>query len=104
MLSRRTLVFAGLLRVLKGQDRVPGMFANAEAYERFMGRWSRLVAPRLVGFAGLPARGRFLDVGSGTGSLAFAIGERYGQARIAGIDPSKEYVAYANSRNPFPKR
>jgi ubiquinone/menaquinone biosynthesis C-methylase UbiE len=80
------------------------MFANAEAYERFIGRWSRLLAPQLVEFAALPDRGRFLDVGSGTGSLAFAIGERHRQAHIVGIDPSKEYIAYANSRNPFGDR
>jgi SAM-dependent methyltransferase len=80
------------------------MFADAEAYERFMGRWSRLVAPRLLDFAGLPDRGRVLDVGAGTGSLALAIGERVGQARIVGIDPSKGYVAYASAKNPFPNR
>jgi SAM-dependent methyltransferase len=80
------------------------MFGNAEAYERFMGRWSSLVAPRLVDFTGLPERGRMLDVGSGTGSLAFAIAERKGHARVLGIDPSKEYVAYATSRNPFRDR
>ena len=45
-----------------------------------------------------------LDVGSGTGSLAFAITERKLQARVLGIDPSPEYVAYAISRNPFPDR
>jgi SAM-dependent methyltransferase len=80
------------------------MFGNAEAYERFMGRWSRLVAPRLVDFAGLPERGRMLDAGSGTGSLAFAIAERSGQAQVLGIDPSREYVAYAVSKNPFSDR
>ena len=69
-----------------------------------MGRWSRLVAPRLVDFTDLPERGRMLDVGSGTGSLAFAIAERRRQVRVLGIDPSKEYVAYATSRNPFPGR
>jgi SAM-dependent methyltransferase len=80
------------------------MFGDAEAYERFMGRWSRLVAPRLVDFTGLPERGRMLDVGSGTGSLAYAIAERKAHVRVVGIDPSKEYVAYANSRNPLPDR
>jgi SAM-dependent methyltransferase len=80
------------------------MFGNAEAYERFMGRWSRLVAPLLVDFADLPDRGRVLDVGSGTGSLAFAVAERKVRARVLGIDPSTEYVAYANARNPFPDR
>jgi len=95
---------APVVPVLRGQDRQPNMFADAEAYERFMGRWSRLVASPLVDFTGLPARGRMLDVGSGTGSLAFAIAERNGRAHVLGIDPSKEYVAYAISRNPFPDR
>ncbi len=96
---------APALAILRGQDQLRNMFHDAEAYERFMGRWSRLVAPRLVDFTGgLPERGRMLDVGSGTGSLAFAIAERYGRARVQGIDPSKEYVAYASSTNPFPDR
>jgi SAM-dependent methyltransferase len=57
-----------------------------------------------VDFAGLPERGWMLDVGSGTGSLAFAIAERNGRTRVLGIDPSKEYVAYASSRNSFADR
>ncbi|MGH9668152.1 MAG: class I SAM-dependent methyltransferase [Bryobacteraceae bacterium] len=69
-----------------------------------MGRWSRLVGPQLVDFSDLSDGGRVLDVGSGTGSLAFAIAERRIRASVLGIDPSKEYVAYANSRNPFPDR
>ena len=69
-----------------------------------MGRWSRLVAPRLVDFTDLPQRGRMLDVGSGTGSLAFAIAERRLHARVLGIDPSEEYVTYASSRNAFADR
>jgi len=80
------------------------MFGDAEAYEQFMGRWSRLVAPRLVDFTDIPERGRMLDVGSGTGSLAFAIAERQAGVRVLGIDPSQEYVAYASSRNHFADR
>jgi hypothetical protein len=38
------------------------MFGNAEAYDRFMGRWSRVAAPVLVDFAGVPDGGRVLDV------------------------------------------
>jgi SAM-dependent methyltransferase len=80
------------------------MFADAEAYERFMGRWSRLVAAPLVDFARLPQRGRFLDVGSGTGALALTIANARPEAEIVGIDLSKEYVAYAGSKNGFPAR
>ncbi len=80
------------------------MFADAEAYERFMGRWSRLLAPLLVDFADLRDSGRVLDVGSGTGALAFSIAELRVHCQVVGIDPSKEYVGYADSRNPFPDR
>jgi SAM-dependent methyltransferase len=89
---------------LRGQDTGSNMFANAEAYERFMGRWSRLVAPPLVHFTGVPDTGEVLDVGSGTGSLAFSIAKRKVHSRVLGIDPSKEYVEYANSQNSFPDR
>jgi SAM-dependent methyltransferase len=57
-----------------------------------------------VDFTDLPPQGQMLDVGSGTGSLAFSIAERKSRARVLGIDPSSEYVAYATSRNPFPDR
>ena len=80
------------------------MFGDAEAYERFMGRWSRLVAPGLVAFADLPEQGWMLDVGSGTGSLAFAIAERKAGASVLGVDRSREYVAYASNSNMFADR
>ena len=47
------------------------MFRNAESYERLMGRWSRRLAPLLIGFGGLSDGDRVLDVGCGTGSLIF---------------------------------
>jgi ubiquinone/menaquinone biosynthesis C-methylase UbiE len=74
------------------------MFGNAAAYERFMGRWSRRIAPLLVEFAQLPSTGRVLDVGSGTGALSLAIAQRSPQLSITGIDPSEEYVAFAKSQ------
>jgi SAM-dependent methyltransferase len=76
------------------------MFANAHAYERFMGRWSRLMAARLVDFANVPDEGQLLDIGSGTGALSSAIAQAKAKVRVVGIDASKEYVAYANSLNP----
>lgn len=104
MLSRRAFFATSVVPVLRGQDERPDMFADADAYERFMGRWSRMLAPQLVDFTDVPDRGRILDVGSGTGALAFALAERKPRSHVLGIDPSKEYVAYANSRNLFPDR
>jgi ubiquinone/menaquinone biosynthesis C-methylase UbiE len=80
------------------------MFADADSYERFMGRWSRLLAARLIEFANLPNEGQLLDIGSGTGALSFVIGQQKPHVRVVGVDPSKEYVAYANSLNPVPDR
>jgi len=80
------------------------MFANAESYEHFMGRWSRLIAGRLVDFANIPDEGQLLDIGSGTGALSFAIAQRKTNVRVVGVDRSKEYIAYATSINPVPGR
>src|SRR5262245_10685721 len=49
------------------------MFAASAGYERFMGRWSRLLAPRHIAFAGVKNGDRVLDVGTGTGSVASAV-------------------------------
>ena len=58
----------------------------------------------LVDFTDLQDTGRVLDVGSGTGALAFSIAKLRVHCQVIGIDPSKQYVGYANSRNPFPDR
>jgi SAM-dependent methyltransferase len=75
-------------------------FAESAAYERFMGRWSRLLAPLLVKFAGIRDGDALLDIGSGTGALAFAAAQAAPSARITGVDPSSAYVAYAQDRAP----
>ncbi len=80
------------------------MFGDAQAYERFMGRWSRLVAPALVEFANIPDEARVLDVGSGSGSLSFTIARKRARSQVSGVDPSAEYVQYANGNNPYQKR
>lgn len=76
------------------------MFGDAAAYHQFMGRWSSLLAPLLVDFANPGDAGLVLDVGSGTGALAFAIAQRRPRCQVLGIDPSKEYVSYATSKAP----
>jgi len=104
MLSRRQFLGALSVPLLFSQDKKLNMFGDAVAYEQFMGRWSRLVAPLLVEFADIGDLGRTLDVGSGTGSLTFAILKQKPHCSVVGIDPSEEYVSYAISRNTFGKR
>jgi SAM-dependent methyltransferase len=71
------------------------MFSSADAYERYMGRWSRLLAPALVGFAEVRDGDDALDVGSGTGVLSFAVREATRTGRVVGVDASADYVAFA---------
>lgn len=74
------------------------MFADSEAYEQFMGRWSRRLAPAFLEFVGLADGHAVLDVGSGTGALARAVLDRTTTSRVVGVDLSPGYVSYARSR------
>ena len=76
------------------------IFVESDAYERFMGRWSRRLAPLLVKFASVDERDSVLDIGSGTGALAFALAEAIPSVRVTGVDPSSAYVRYAQARTP----
>lgn len=78
----------------------PDIFAESNAYERFMGRWSRRLAPQLVEFAAVGERDSVLDVGSGTGALAFALAETVPNVDVTGVDRSSVYVRSAQERSP----
>jgi len=71
------------------------MFSVSAGYERFMGRWSRLLAPAYIAFAGVKDGDRVLDVGTGTGALASALEAATTSSEIVGIDPSADFISYA---------
>jgi SAM-dependent methyltransferase len=68
------------------------------AYEQQMGRWSSRMAERLIEFARIGRPASVLDLGCGTGSLAFALARAVPEARITGVDLSQAFVAHARSR------
>ena len=76
------------------------MFAQSHAYEPFMGRWSRRLAPLFVEFAGVQDGESVLDIGSGTGALATAIVEARPKAHVTAVDPAQDYVSAARQRAP----
>lgn len=63
-----------------------------DSYDRYMGRWSRLVAPRFLDWLGAPAAKDWLDVGCGTGALTAAIVAHCAPRSVVSIDPSAGFL------------
>lgn len=79
------------------------MFTMGANYERYMGRWSRLVAPGYIKFAGVKNGERVLDVGTGTGALASALESALPASDIVGIDPSAGFIGMAKQSAKTPR-
>jgi SAM-dependent methyltransferase len=74
-----------------------------DAYEAYVGRWSRLVAQAFLPWLGVPARAGWLDVGCGTGPLTSAVLALADPSTIVGIDPSEGFLATARTRIADPR-
>ena len=73
---------------------------GADAYDRFMGRYSVPLAPLLADFAEVASGQRVLDVGCGPGALTAELVTRLGPAAVSAVDPSESFVAAAQERHP----
>jgi SAM-dependent methyltransferase len=71
------------------------VFNSAGAYEPYVGRWSRRLAPAFIEWLDVADGSRWLDVGCGTGALTDAIIATARPASVAGIDPSAEFIDFA---------
>ena len=74
------------------------VWASGDAYEPYVGRWSRLVAREFLRWLDVRTGQRWLDVGCGTGALTETILETAAPAQVDGVDRSDGYVAYARER------
>src|SRR6516164_1927977 len=71
------------------------VWTAGDAYEPFVGRWSRRAARELIAWLALAANSRWLDVGCGTGALTQTILTTAAPCEVLGVDPSEGFVAYA---------
>lgn len=67
---------------------------SAQAYEPYVGRWSRMVAKRFLGWLEPELDRDWLDIGCGTGALSTAILEQAEPNSLLGIDPSPVFVSH----------
>lgn len=77
--------------------------ADGDGYELLMGRWSRRLAGRFLDFVGTTNGESVLDVGCGTGCLAFALAERCQIEQLRGVDFSPAYIEHATRHNHDPR-
>ena len=74
------------------------LFTDGEAYERMMGRWSRLAGETFLDWLDVPKGLRWLDVGCGNGAFTEEIIARCAPGTVMAIDPSDEQLAFARTR------
>lgn len=72
----------------------------ADAYDAFMGRWSRLLSSQLADFADVHAGQHVIDVGCGTGALTSVLVARLGHAHVSAVDPSEPFAVAMRQRFP----
>src|SRR3954464_10095495 len=76
----------------------PALFSDGKAYERMMGRWSRIAGDQFLDWLAIPNGLRWLDVGCGNGAFTEVMIARSAPASVAAVDPSEGQLAYARTR------
>jgi SAM-dependent methyltransferase len=76
------------------------VWAQGDAYEPYIGRWSRLVAAEMVRRLARPPGLGWLDVGCGTGAVSRVVLDLAQPGEVVGVDPSDGFLTYARRRVP----
>ena len=75
-------------------------WASGDAYDAYVGRWSRVVADEFLAWVGMSRRARWLDVGCGTGALSETVVRAWDAAHVHAVDRSEAFVSTAHRRLP----
>jgi SAM-dependent methyltransferase len=79
------------------------VFRDTDAYEAYVGRWSRPLAEAFLAWFAVPTAGRWLDVGCGTGAVTEAVLDATDPIEVVGIDPAPEFLGDAQRRITDPR-
>jgi trans-aconitate methyltransferase len=81
-------------------DEKSKLWGAADAYEQYMGRWSRKIAPLFVDWLAPPQGKNWIDIGCGTGQLSLQIASKCNPNHHIGIDQTEEFLALAKKYAP----
>ncbi len=76
-------------------EQVTEAWNSGQAYEQYVGRWSRLVAKEFLAWLGAPSGQVWSDVGCGTGALVECVLAMADPKAVFAIDRSKDYLTIA---------
>ena len=68
---------------------------DGDQYEKFMGRWSKLISRKFLAWLDVPPDRVWLDLGCGTGSLTKLLLENYRPEKVIAVDSSGDFIAFA---------
>lgn len=74
------------------------VWVSGGAYENYVGRWSRAVAPIFLEWLAIPPGSAWLDVGCGTAALTQAVLETAAPRSVKGVDSAEGFISYANTK------
>ena len=74
------------------------VWAAGEAYEPYVGRWSRQVAHKFLEWLAVPPGRLWLDVGCGTGALTQTILQAAAPRAVMGIDAAQGFIDFARTK------
>ena len=74
------------------------LFTDGKAYERFMGRWSKIVGQSFLAWLDMPPGLRWLDSGCGNGAFTEELIAHAAPASVVAIDPSEGQLSFARTR------
>jgi trans-aconitate methyltransferase len=76
------------------QDR----WTDGDAYEMYVGRWSRKIGEGFLAWLDAPSNMRWLDLGCGTGALTSQILNRCDPTSVVGVEPSEGFLSLASEQ------
>jgi len=79
-------------------DIMQDKWTDGDAYEMYVGRWSRRIGENFLRWLDVPAEARWLDLGCGTGALTSEILKQCQPSSVVGVEPSDGFLALARQR------